>query len=79
MRQKLPVTRVRSVDCTPDGKMFATGDDSGAVKLWDCASGKLIREMPHHGDWVFAVAFSEDGKWLASGSSDFTARVWPIE
>jgi WD40 repeat protein len=79
MTKELPIRWVRSVDWSPDGKMIATGDDSGALKLWDCATGNLIREMPHHGDWVFAVAFSKDGKWLASGSSDGTARVWPLE
>lgn len=79
MTKELPVRRVRSVDWSPDGKNIATGDDSGALRLWDSTSGNLIREMPHHGDWVFTVAFSKDGKWLASGSSDGTARVWPIE
>src|SRR5260370_7037731 len=29
-----------------------------------------------HGDNVFAVAWSPDGTWIASGSRDTTVRVW---
>src|SRR5262249_52021375 len=29
----------------------------------------------HHGT-INAIAWSKDGKWIASGSSDFTVRVW---
>lgn len=28
---------------------------------------------------VFAVAVSPDGRWLATGSDDTTAKVWDLE
>jgi serine/threonine protein kinase len=31
-----------------------------------------------HGDWVWSVSFSPDGKFLASGSNDKTVKVWEV-
>jgi len=31
-----------------------------------------------HGGWVYSVAFSPDGNWLAGGSKDGTARIWEV-
>jgi len=31
-----------------------------------------------HEDWVGVVAFSPDGRWLATGSHDGTARLWEV-
>jgi WD40 repeat protein len=32
-----------------------------------------------HSDWITAVAFSPDGKYLASGSRDNTVKLWSVE
>src|SRR5690606_38558434 len=32
-----------------------------------------------HGDWVNSVAFSADGRQVASGSRDNTIKVWDCE
>jgi WD40 repeat protein len=37
------------------------------------------RLFPEHGDWVRAIAFSNDGQLLASGSDDNKVRVWSTE
>lgn len=41
--------------------------------------GKVEALHPGHADRIHAVAFSSDGKWLATGSSDETVALWNVE
>ena len=46
------------------------------VKKSDAVSGQEILALKGHTQSVTSVAFSTDGKWLASGSVDQTLRIW---
>ena len=50
----------------------------GQVKLWDVASGREIGVVKGHGRGVSKVAFSRDGKLLASGATDNTIKIWDV-
>jgi WD40 repeat protein len=60
-----------------DGKRLASASRDSTIKLWDPATGKLLRTLAGHPDSaVFTIAFSPDGKTLASGSEDKTIKLW---
>src|SRR5207245_1036635 len=57
-------------------KMSRNGDRT--VRLWDVATGKEYRPADAHQHAVFSVAFSGDGRTLATGSQDGTLRLWDV-
>src|SRR5262249_19748518 len=61
---------VQSVAFSPDGANFATGGRDGTVKLWDTSTWMERTTWSAHHDEVWALAFSFDGKTLASGCGD---------
>ena len=76
---------ITSVAFSPDGRVLASGggqlggdgvNANNAIKLWDVASGAALRTLIGHSAWVTAVAFSRDGKLLASASGDRTVKLW---
>ena len=65
---------VRGVAFSPDGAFLASADKT--VRLWEAATGELVRTLTGHGRKVQAVAFSPDGTLLASAGHDKTVRLW---
>jgi hypothetical protein len=67
------VHQTLAVTVSPNGKTVAIGTGWGLVRQIDLASGAERPSVKRHNDWVCAVSYSHDGKYLASaGGSEFT-------
>jgi WD40 repeat protein len=67
---------VTSVAFSPDGTRVLSGSQDSTLKLWDAASGQLIRTFEGHTESVLSVEFSPDGTRLLSHSQDGTHKLW---
>jgi WD40 repeat protein/uncharacterized caspase-like protein len=48
----------------------------GQAQIWDVASGRELGALKGHGRAVGKVAFSRDGKLLATAGTDNTIKIW---
>jgi WD40 repeat protein len=80
-------TEVRDVAYSPDGHLLASATaksiglidrEPGEVKLWDADTGREVRTLAGHTAGVHGVAYSPDGRWLASACGDGLVRVWDV-
>ena len=74
--------RVFALDFNSDGSRFVAGSStgaSGAARIYSTEDSKLLHELKGHTRGVFAVAFSSDGKRVATGGFEGKVRIFDAE
>jgi WD40 repeat protein len=66
---------------SPDGKIFAVvnwSNDRSLVTLWDSQTGEFLTKLEGYTRRIFCMAFSPDGKTLATGTDDGLVKLWSV-
>ncbi len=63
---------------SPDGNQLAVACSIG-IWLYNVRTGTEEAFLRGHTELVNSVAYSPDGKILASGSNDWTIRIWDVD
>jgi len=82
IKPKAPaVSPVVSLKFSPDGRVLAVGGYK-EVRMIDASSGKLMRTLEGHADYVRSIVFSPDGKQLLAGGGPpqqwGEIKVWDV-
>jgi WD40 repeat protein len=71
-------SQVLTVAFSPDGQLLATGDVNHEIHVWNVADGTQVLLCKLDDGWVWSVAFSPDGRHLASAANG-TVKLWEVK
>jgi len=66
-----------SMAVDPVSTLIAAGLHDG-IKIWDYSTHQQVNKLDQPGN-IVSLTFSNDGKWLASGSAEGIITLWKIE
>lgn len=65
---------ITSIAIAPDGHTIISGSRDKTIKIWNMATGALVKTIAS--DRILTVAVSPDGRAIVSTGSDGTIKIW---
>ena len=72
--KQVPALRPIAFAPAPTGSKFVASMEDGSVRILDAKTGQTVRSLATHPQPAYAVGWSQDGRFIATG--DESARVW---
>ena len=74
------VAGIDAMTLSRDGRLVAAGMGApqSTIIVQDIATGHVIRSLEGSRGMILAVAFSPDGRWIASGAGDGRLHIWDL-
>ena len=69
---------VWAVDFSTDGKLLATGDNSGRVNVWNLQNHRAVTQLHADSDSVYTVQFSPNDQILAGAGYAGQVKLWNV-
>lgn len=69
---------IQTVAITSNGKLAATGDEGGRIRIWDLATGKSLQSIAAQQAAIVALGFSSEGSTMYSVGADKMLRAWNV-
>ena len=66
---------VLALEITPNNQQIIAVYGDNTVRIWDVATGKLIKTVIRYSDLIWSIAISHDSKTLVCGSRDRTIQI----
>ncbi|SCV70794.1 BQ2448_3556 [Microbotryum intermedium] len=60
-------------------RLVASASFDNTARLWDADTGVCLHTFALHSDWLYSIAFSPNGAFLATGSNDGKLLVWRVK
>ena len=73
-----PAAGVNSMAISQDGRLLATGNLDGRIKLWDLTRLIWLADLNAHTERINDLAFSPNSNILASASDDGLGYLWSM-
>lgn len=61
-----------------DFTLLVSASDDKTLKIWELSSGKCLKTLKGHSNYVFCCNFNPQSNLIVSGSFDESVRIWDV-